>query len=518
MARKAGMEERGTVSRRRRLLIVGGLLLLVVLLLVALLWRPFKDGVPVRYQDDTEHFKYGSIGSEASSGIPYWAWQALPRLFPEDFAGRSDYKAFGFLYERDKNGRQLDLPIGISRRNYQGIDMVWFNCAVCHVGTWRTDAAGQPQIVPGMPSNNLEFGGFITFLLGKAALDPRMNPKGQVWGAQQAGAGFGPVRRLFWGNIVAPRLREGLINQRSMLLPLVDWQSPWGQGRVDTFNPYKLLKFEIPFDQLADSERVGTSDFPAIFHQRPREGMELHWDGNNKSLMERNLSAAIGAGVTPKTVDIPALQRVANWLKDLKPPPSPIRPDPAAVARGSGIYGQACAACHGHQQGANFVFSGQWLGKVTPIEAVGTDRNRLDSYTQRFRDRQVSEIFRGTPYAFRNFTKTNGYANQPLDGLWLRAPYLHNGSVPTLAALLDPPERRPVTYVRGLDIVDHQNGGFVAPGCDPAARRPLPRAPVGQRLLCFDTRIRGNGNGGHLWGTGLAPDAKADLLAYLKTF
>ena len=51
---------------------------------------------------------------------------------------------------------------------------------------------------------------------------------------------------------------------------------------------------------LAFGERHGASDFPSIFNQKPRgdQKMELHWDGNNSSLAERNLSAAVGAGVT----------------------------------------------------------------------------------------------------------------------------------------------------------------------------------------------------------------------------
>ena len=65
--------------------------------------------------DIVEHFKYGSIGAEPSSGIPYGIWQALPTLFPDEFKGRDDYSAFGFLYENDDDGRQRDLPIGISQ-------------------------------------------------------------------------------------------------------------------------------------------------------------------------------------------------------------------------------------------------------------------------------------------------------------------------------------------------------------------------------------------------------------------
>ena len=48
----------------------------------------------------------------------------------------------------------------------------------------------------------------------------------------------------------------------------------------------------------------------------------------------------------------------------------------------------------------------------------------------------MNTIGTGKPWKFSHFRKTNGYAGMPLDGIWLRAPYLHNGSVPTLRALL----------------------------------------------------------------------------------
>jgi mono/diheme cytochrome c family protein len=512
------------LARRRRWWWPVGLLLVLatiaglILFVVggALFWNYGRtgDSTPA-FADQAEHFKYGSIGSEVPSGIPYWAWQALPRLFPEEFAGRTDYAAFGFLYERDAEGRQRDLPIGVSRRSYRGIEMVWLNCSVCHAGTWRADAASPPRVVPGMPSNNLDFGGFIRFLLDRAATDPRLTPASLVNAAEQAGARFGPIERQLWLNAVGPQLREGLLERRFRLLPLLDRQPLWGPGRVDTFNPYKLLQLHTPFNRLAPGEMAGQSDFPSIFYQGPREGMQLHWDGNNTSLMERNLSAAIGAGVTPDTVGFDSIRRIASWLQQLRPPPSPHQPDPAAVRRGAALYAQACASCHGWQGRDGYVFRGNALGRVTPIAAVGTDRGRLDSYTEAFRVRQ-REIFAGTPYEFTHFTKTAGYANAPLDGLWLRGPYLHNGSVPTLAALLLPPAQRPVSFLRGLDIVDFVNGGFLAPACDPAA--PRPQLTNGRRLLCYDTRLPGNGNGGHLWGTDLPPAARGDLLAYLLTF
>ena len=107
-----------------------------------------------------------------------------------------------------------------------------------------------------------------------------------------------------------------------------DKQPAWGPGRVDTFNPYKLL-LEFPAgSRVPDAELVGTADFPAIFNQRPREGMRLHWDGNNDSLAERNLSAAVGAGVTPDSVDHESIERDAAWLMDLKAAAEPLPPRP----------------------------------------------------------------------------------------------------------------------------------------------------------------------------------------------
>jgi hypothetical protein len=94
--------------------------------------------------------------------------------------------------------------------------------------------------------------------------------------------------------------------------------------------------------------------------------------------------------------------------------------------------------------------------------------------------------------------------------LWLRPPYLHNGSVPTLADLLSPPDQRPKSFVRGLDVLDSKKGGFEAPPCAPGEK-----VTAG---FCFDNSLRGNGNGGHEYGIDLSANDKASLLAYLLTF
>jgi len=96
----------------------------------------------------------------------------------------------------------------------------------------------------------------------------------------------------------------------------------------------------------------------------------------------------------------------------------------------------------------------------------------------------------------------------PLDGLWVRAPYLHNGSVPTLRDLLEPAKARPTAFYRGYDVYDQARVGFVS---------NVPRAD-GRDFSKYDTSVPGNGNGGHVYGTTLSDADKAALVEHLKTF
>jgi cytochrome c peroxidase len=181
--------------------------------------------------------------------------------------------------------------------------------------------------------------------------------------------------------------------------------------------------------------------------------------------------------------------------------------DAAVAKRGAAVYGRACASCHGDHRFRDGQRSGDRLGQVEDIDDIGTDRHRLDSYTPAFAANQYG-LFPDSRYRFSRFRKTRGYANHPLDGIWLRAPYLHNGSVPTLRALLDEPARRPSSFYRGYDVFDQQGVGFVS----------TVREADGRTFFLYDTTIVGNSNGGHVYGTTL-PDADKDaIVEYMKTF
>jgi len=98
------------------------------------------------------------------------------------------------------------------------------------------------------------------------------------------------------------------------------------------------------------------------------------------------------------------------------------------------------------------------------------------------------------------------YKARPLNGIWAVAPYLHNGSVPTLRDLLKPAADRPKVFFRGYDLYDPIDVGFVSQG--PEAQR------TGTRL---DVTSKSGGNQGHEFGTDLLAKDKDALLEYLKT-
>jgi hypothetical protein len=105
------------------------------------------------------------------------------------------------------------------------------------------------------------------------------------------------------------------------------------------------------------------------------------------------------------------------------------------------------------------------------------------------------------------------YKARPLDGIWATAPYLHNGSVPTLWHLLLPASQRPTNFWLGSREYDPVAVGYV-----------WDKKPVGQsfEFRSVDANgkiINGNGNGGHEYGVQRLSqgDNRKALVEYLKT-
>jgi hypothetical protein len=505
MAAGAGIATRRVAVKVRRARVIAAAAIVLIAIVGVYLLARFTSNSPVTYESVEDKFKYGSTGGEIDAGIPYSVWMALPDLFPEllpDKTPGRGYRSLGFLYEAGK-----DLPIGISKRRVQGIDRVFFNCAICHVGSVRDTPSSTPRYVVGMPSNTVDLRGFYEFMFN-AVMSEKFNP-GLILAEIKRQGIYEDLLNQVILRFYAINLMQNFLIARRDRLQFIMAEPEFGPGRIDTFNPPKAL-FNFRADKLSPSERFGVTDFPSIWNQRQREGMHLHWDGNNDRVQERNRSAAFGTGAYPPTLDRGYMQSIEDWLLDAKPPKYPYHVDAALAARGEQIYAGLCALCHGHS-GQEFKYGEGKVGEVTPIELIGTDRWRLDSYTPELALNQNLLYAGYGDERFSHFRKTYGYANMPLDGLWLRAPYLHNGSVPDMRELLEPAAKRTKVFYRGDDVYDPANMGFI---------HDVPERE-GHKFFRYDTGVPGNGNQGHqgkVYGTDLSPGDKNALIEYLKTF
>jgi mono/diheme cytochrome c family protein len=494
----------------------------VVLMVGIFLAAMLVQDEPVYYADPAEHFKYGSTGGERASGFPYWIFQALPQVCSKHLPG--GYASLGLIYEDGK-----DLPIGMSRRRYQGVERTFMNCAVCHVSTVRKGPGATPEVVLGMPANTFNLFAFQKFFF-ECARDANFSTERVVPEIdrlmREKGERLGLLDRYVIYPLAVHIMRERLLMLRGRMEPLLS-HTDWGPGRTDTFNPNKVL-FNFPLDQLPEHEKHAAVDFPSIWLQEPRKGMQLHWDGNNIMAEERNKNAAFGTGATPPTIDLAAIARLEKWLLSEAPPKYPFPVDAGKAGRGEWIYKQYCAGCHG-ANGRDFRapegtrerkciepdereadLYGPQLGKITRIEEIGTDRRRLDSYSYELVV-HLGTVYAEYPHRYCHYRKTYGYANMPLDGVWLRAPYLHNGSVPTLRDLLEPRKGRPETFYRGNDVYDQKRVGFVSSLSE----------QDGRKFFAYNTLLPGNSNAGHEgkdYGTQLPPEDKDAVVEYMKTF
>ena len=482
-------------SPGRRL--VAGIVLVVVAMGGLIAYdRLFREEPAPYFQSDEDHFLYGSVGNEAEQGIPYWIWLTLPRIFPEYLHLPGGYASIGVL-SRDGH----DMPIGMSKVTI-GFPRVGVNCAMCHAATFRAKPDDVPTIYPAAASHQTGAQEYVRFLVA-CARDPRFTAD-TILAEIAKNTQLSFVDRLLYRAVIIPGARRRILRLQdddSWTLTRPDW----GRGRNDAFNTVKFTILRQPFD-----DSVGTADMMPLWNLHRREGTSFGWDGFNTALREVAQSSAVGGGATTAWMDrdsarwdsadpkaMSSLRRVTNYIGELRAPKYPLPIDASLVADGAVTYESTCASCH--------KAGGARTGSVIPVAEIGTDRHRLDAWTSSAAG-AYNTYGDGHAWKFSHFRKTAGYTAVPLDGIWLTAPYLHNGSVPTLADLLEPAADRPRKFWRGYDLYDSARLGFVTQGSE--AER------VGTPL---DVTLPGNSNAGHAYGTDLSPAQKRALLEYLKT-
>jgi mono/diheme cytochrome c family protein len=468
-------------------------------------------------------------------------------------------------------GLPVGLTVGRSRNaGTVGLEIVGFNCAACHVGELTYQGKhlridGAPALV-NLQGYQMEFKDSLDAVMksprdvvalviamekqrnasgtpseqdaGRYAAEPAAQSAGNVNAAPIADSSFHSVPPATAD--AAPRASQGTFEERlkndiAILKArlaylkngklIVDGTEP-GPGRVDAFGAARNLLFP----QYAVKMQSPVS-FPFIWSvpdnigRKPAEFGWIHYDGDTNSILERNIGQALGMGAVFDPTTFESTLRIGNLhtlevlTHKLQPPAWPADVlgaiDEAKAQKGQQIFAEKCAGCHQDRLYAQM--------------EIGTDPNRANSFGQpvgntpfpaavapllaglkkrAFADEGMSPAEQAamdaSPVVWR---ATAQYLARPLKGIWATAPYLHNGSVPTMYDLLHP-DQRPAKFAMGNREFDPVKIGY---------RSDI--NATGPNIWVFDTTQPGNSNIGHsgdAFGTSLPEDQKAALLEYLK--
>ena len=174
-------------------------------------------------------------------------------------------------------------------------------------------------------------------------------------------------------------------------------------------------------------------DTPAWWHLGRKDTM--YYDGRTDAHSVRtNMQFIMGEKSLDELKAMePAFRDIRAYLTSLKPPRYPFAIDGAKAERGRSIFVKTCSSCHG-----TYGPGGSYPGRIVDLKEIGTDPARAVGLSDGLVAHYNATWFGENEPVDLEMT---GYQAPPLDGIWATAPYLHNGSVPTLRALLKSSER-----------------------------------------------------------------------------
>jgi hypothetical protein len=469
-------------------------LLLLVIVFGAVGWYKFFREEPqpdwVTAMPDMR-FMYGSIGAEHDAGLPYWIFFVLPRMFPEKLPGPGGYASLGVAWEQGQ-----ELPIGFTKK-VVGFPRVANNCASCHTASYRKSPNDTPVFVPTGPNHTLNLQAFFRFAVD-CAKDPRFNPD-EIMSQIALVYDLPFLDKLIYRYALIPITKKRLLEREKQFQWVYHKEFPlWGRGRDDAMNLTKYFLLNWPMD-----DSIGPTDMPSIWNLKkyqPEKGMLMNLAGDSHDARSVIIDSALGL-LAAAPHDAEDFRKQVDWLvsylSEKQAPKFPFAIDEKLAASGKAVFAANCARCHASER----------TGTRVPVEEVGTDRERLKTWSKKAAV-ESNKVVRNFGIERRGLVENepSGYIAAFLDGIWLRAPYLHNGSVPSMRDLLKPAAERPKVFYRGYDVYDPVKVGFVTEGEE--------AEQVGTR---YDVSERASGNQGHEYGTNLSAKEKDALIEYLKT-
>jgi mono/diheme cytochrome c family protein len=360
----------------------------------------------------------------------------------------------------------------------RGVVAVEFNCLSCHAEKING------QVIVGLGNTTRDFTVDLMALAGQARIAVQGSEELAEWTAWKSRvAGMAPSARAeTLGVNPAVNITYALFAHR---------------------DPVTLAWSESPL-LAPPPPRFPPVDVPAWWHMAKRKTMfassELPKHHHIMMLASMLCTEDVASAAA---LDAP-FNDVEAYIETLKPPPFPRQLDASLVATGKPIFEATCASCHG-----TYGPGGTYTEQLIPMATIGTDpalANQQGSSSARFYGWLAQSPY-GQGLA-PHVDPAYGYIAPPLDGVWATAPYFHNGSVPTLEAVLDP-TKRPKAWERSFDSHDYDVN---APGWKYEAQ-----STGDDDEHVYDTTRFGSSKAGHTFGSTLSAAQRRALIEYLKS-
>lgn len=448
---------------------------------------PWDQGWPIpaepQTEGDAELGEYRLLHSGyLSCGIPYSLWP-LMRPFMSGFAGEET------LPWRD--GENATMPYDWTVHTApSGVRVASQNCLQCHAGRFNG------ELVIGLGSADRDFTALISEALAGVPLGPGIpgTNLAELTKFLDRLQGLGPntIMRTV-GTNPAEMIAISLVAHRDV--DTLAWlQDPW----------YVVPALPVP------------SDVPPWWRAHKKNALFYNAMARGDHRGTMILATALCTDDVEEAADIASyFDDIHAFVRSVRPPAYPFAIDAELAAAGEPVFEASCAPCHGTY--AADEADETYPNLLLPLEVIGTDPVVAEGGT--LWAPQLVEWFNASFYGSLTRMEVDqpfvGYAAPPLDGIWATAPFLHNGSVPSLALVLDS-ERRP-TYWRRADYdsthFDEINLGWPYVALDQGQDGAAPD----QAKFVYDTTLFGHGAGGHTFGDHLTDAERRAVLEYLKT-
>ena len=194
---------------------------------------------------------------------------------------------------------------------------------------------------------------------------------------------------------------------------------------------------------------------------------------------------------------------VLAFINSIQPPKFPKAINAPMAAEGKTIFMATCKKCHG-----TYGEDGSYPNLLIPESIIKTDSAL---YTANYSNPQMVNWFNNSWFSSGDhpakLVPYRGYIAPPLDGIWITAPYLHNGSVPNLEAVLNS-KKRPKYWQRNFTNPSYN---YDIPGYNYETKD----APGNNEV--YNTTQKGYSNEGHYFGDKLSDAERRSVIEYLKT-